>query len=168
MIAGIFGFLAVSVIAIVLWIVFIPVVIVVDSLKGQLEIMQRATFKLRLGFTVPPELRIFGVKTTLVTTGGRKSRKTSGGKTRKINRSVGSWLFLLRGCLRSLSLRKLIMDLDTGDVVLNAQMAPVMFFLSGNNVALSTNFNGRMYLYSEIELRLNKLLWTWVLFLTKK
>jgi hypothetical protein len=168
MIAGILSSVVVAVIALVLWILFTPVMIVVDSIEGQLEIARRATFIFRWGFKQPPELRMFGIKAPLLTSDQRRTKKPSAGRSKSINKSLGSWLFLLRGCLKSISIRKLIMNVDTGDVVLNAQMVPAMFFLSNDRITLSINFAGRVYMYTMIELRLNRLLWTWVLFLTKK
>jgi len=58
------------------------------------------------------------------------------------------------------------MDLD--DVVLNARMVPILFFLNTDTVSLNTNFSDRFYFRLEIDARVNKMLWTFFIFYLRK
>jgi hypothetical protein len=155
------------IVTILAWLVFTPVVLIADSSNKRIEIRQLGTFRFSWTPGAPAEFAILGFR-KMINTREAEHKQKEPAKKRRLRKSPESWLFLVRGCLKGVSLRKLVLNLDTGDVVLNAQLVPAMVLLSSRDVNLSTNFSGVVYLHMEIEARLNKLLWTGILFLTKK
>src|SRR5690606_14612110 len=97
-----------------------------------------------------------------------RPKKKTETKSRGLKKSAHAWFFLIRKGLSSFRLRKLWLDVDTDDVVLNAQLVPVMMLLNRGPVWMQTNYNGRVSLQLVAEGRLNKLLWAFLRFLTKK
>ena len=68
-------------------------------------------------------------------------------------------LSLAGDALRTLHIRKLELDLDTGDFPLNAWLVPVFSLAEGSNRQLRVNFNGVTSLYMDVRIRLGALLW---------
>jgi hypothetical protein len=65
-------------------------------------------------------------------------------------------MFLFKGVLNSFRVKRFILNIDVDDVVLNAQLIPILLLVSRGPVSMNTNFNGRNYLDLEVEGRLNK------------
>ncbi len=75
---------------------------------------------------------------------------------------------LLKGILRSITIKKLALDIDTDDVVYNAKLVPLCYSLSRGPVSLNMNFHGRVYACFNAEIKLYKIGWAFLLFFTKK
>lgn len=87
---------------------------------------------------------------------------------RKSQKSPEAWKFLIKGIAKSISIKKLLLNIDTDDVVLNAQLVPVLVMARTKTVNIATNFNGQLYAHVEMDTYLNKVLWIFIQFLTKK
>jgi hypothetical protein len=61
--------------------------------------------------------------------------------------------------IRSFRIRKLYLDLDTDDFILNAWMVPVFSSINSGNIRLRTNFEGTSSLVLDLRTRLGFLLW---------
>ena len=152
----------------IMWILFTPVVMVLDTDTARVEIQQTGTFSWHLTLGGPPVVRIFGINIRLKEAPRKNSSRRTSTKGRPISKSLNSWLFLIQRLLRAFHIRKFVADIDTGDVTLNAQLVPVAILISDDRLSLSTNFMGRNYLRAEVQVRLNRILWSFILFLTKK
>ncbi|HEY9489586.1 MAG TPA: hypothetical protein VIQ51_14685, partial [Chryseosolibacter sp.] len=154
----------------ILWIFFIPVCLRIDTDLDRYEVTQAGT--LNISFSPHEErrvrLKIFGCNVRI--SGKKKIRpRTAAKKSRPaIKRSTATWIFLMKGIKKSFRLRKLVWTMDLDDVVLNARMVPILFFLNTDTVSLNTNFSDRFYFRLEIDARVNKMLWTFFIFYLRK
>jgi hypothetical protein len=113
-------------------------------------------------------LRVFGIDVNIApheqppkAKSQLKEREKSG-----LKKSKEAWLAFIRSLAKSLSFKKFYLDIDTDNVVLNAQLIPLALFAQSRGVHLSTNFNGRVYAHVEVHTYLNKILWAYLKFLT--
>jgi hypothetical protein len=149
------------------WILFTPLELEVDTELANYQCYQRGTLRFWLASDFRPHLRVFGISVPL-----KGNKKTTELKTTKPNRkrsvSFRQWQALVARISRSIAITRFHLDLDTDDVVMNAQMVPVFFFLSRGPVQLNTNFEGRVYASVRAELKLYRIAWAFLLFFTKK
>lgn len=152
----------------ILWLLFMPITLLADSMAERYELRQPGTFTmtLRLGPEPFMELRVFGIRIPLT----RKKQGYGGGleKYQLPRRPLRNWIGLIRRSVESLRIRSLVMDIDTGDVVINAELVPIMAHYSRGPISMRTNFQGRVFVHAEIQTRLNRLLWIIIQFLSKK
>ena len=150
-----------------------PVSLYVDTDRGRYEIFQRPAFKffaMIKNETIVPQLQIAGINVPLQSKGKttiKNDRKKSKSKT-TFRRSASAWRFLIERSLKSFEVKQIIVDLDTDNVILNAQLVPVLLLASHGPVQLSANFNGRVYFHLEVKNRPAKILWIFLQFLIKK
>lgn len=156
------------------WILFVPVSILVNTDADHYRISQPGVFSLEAHFhpEFTWEVRMLGIRLDL--TGSNKKYKLTKKVTPQVEKhktkkkSKEAWLLLIRGMVKSFHLTTFHLTIDTGDVVLNAKLIPVMYMISRGPVSLATNFHGRVYLYVNAEARLYRIIWTLIQFLTKK
>ena len=156
----------------------VPVSLYIDTDENRYEVFQRPVFRFFLSTgdnAISPRLQLAGIRIPLQSK--EKARKTGGvdKSTRKkpkrksrFKRSASAWRFLAERAAKSFHVREAVLDVDTDDVVLNAQLVPVFFWASRGPVHLNTNFNGRVYVHIRACTRLARLLWVFIRFLTKK
>lgn len=159
---------------VLLWILFTPVRLFIDTDSSRYELVQRGVFFMAVhpGEKFTLDLRIFGISlpNSEKSSEKRKPEKkvTLKKKPAGLKRSLRAWRFLVKEVIKSFQVNNLIIDIDTDDVALNAQLVPVALLASHYPVQVSTNFCGRVYLHMEVIARLNKLLWIFIRFLIKK
>lgn len=159
----------------ILWIVFVPVYIIMNTRKEFYSIHQAGTFRISLhpnqreflkvrvlGFTIPRSTNQTVKKKAL-----NEGKVIHKGKRRK-RKSFAAWQFLFRGILESFECKRLNCTVDSGDVVLNAQLVPLMVAMNRGVVQMSVNFRGESDMDLIILCRTNKVIWTVIRFLTKK
>lgn len=88
----------------------------------------------------------------------RRKKKDPAKKRRKFRMPSGG-LSLAGDALRCVRIRKLELDIDTGDFPLNAWLVPVFSLAEGSNRHLRVNFNGDTSLLLDIRIRLGVMLW---------
>ncbi|MBX2961567.1 MAG: hypothetical protein KF687_03590 [Cyclobacteriaceae bacterium] len=154
-----------------------PIVLYIDSEKQRYEVYQFPVLKFFIDpGTLKPRLNILGLAVPISSGKGEKKppfkkneihhkEKKSGGI---FSKSVHAWRFLIQGAIKSFSVKRLILLLDTDDVVLNAKLTPVCMLATRGPYTLQTNFEGRVYFHLEILNKPGKLLWIFLQFLTKK
>lgn len=158
-----------------LWLLFVPFYIRIDTISGRYEFYQPVSFGLLYGehgWTV----RVLGINMQAKPSPDKKPEQPTPGKTgearRKKNlfarRSFASWCAFVTRIVKSFHVRQLDVDLDTGDVVVNAQLVPVMLLLSRDQVSLRTNFDGRVSARVLVWVRLSSLVWAFILFTLNK
>ena len=151
----------------------VPISLYIDTDQGRYEISQRPAFRffaIMKNDTIVPQMQIAGMNVPLQSKRklpSKKERKKSRGKT-TFRRSVSAWRFLIERSLKSFAIKQAVVDLDTDNVVLNAQLVPLFLWASQGPIQLSTNFNGRVYFHLEVRSRPAKILWIFLRFLTKK
>lgn len=153
---------------------FTPVFLYVDTDQGCYEVFQTPVFRFFVVIkngTIAPQLQLAGLNVPLHSKEKTKPAK-KGDKKRKnksgFKKSASTWRFLIERSLRSFDIQRAIVDLDTDNVVLNAQLVPIFFWASHGRVQLTTNFHGRVYFHLEARNRPVSILWIFFQFLTKK
>lgn len=86
---------------------------------------------------------------------------------KKINYFNQHLLPFIRRIIRSIQVKKFWIDMDTDDVVLNAQLVPVCFFMSHGPIQFNINNSGRMAAEISAQIRINRIVWAIILFITK-
>lgn len=156
----------------VLWIVFTPVYLSINTDLEQYEIRQAGTLRISFHPWHSPaiRLRVFGFTINMTKKEKRTRPEPAKGRKEKwaVKRSASAWLSLQRGIFKSFRLRKLVCTVDLDDVVATAKMVPVVMLLNRGVVSFSTNFMNRNFLCLEIQGRVYKILWTTIRFFTKK
>lgn len=153
------------------WIIFVPVWLNVDTRSGQYEMRQLGTFRLSLHPTHVPAIRLTVIGLS-VPIGGKPEREPRKPVKKKsgwrLKRSRDAWRYLVRGILRSLHVKKFILEVDVGDVVINALLVPAVMLVNRGVVFVATNFDDRNFLVTRMQVRVNRIVWTFLRFLTKK
>jgi len=80
-----------------------------------------------------------------------KSKKKSSEKPGKIN--------MIRKAIQTLHIRKLKLDIDTNDFMLNAALVPAFSTVNNRNILLQVNFEGNLSLHLETRTHIGSLLW---------
>ncbi|HEX5168302.1 MAG TPA: hypothetical protein VFW11_03965 [Cyclobacteriaceae bacterium] len=150
-----------------------PIVLYIDTDENRFELFQAPVFKFFFHFgkdKFSPHMQLVGVNVPLEAK-EKKTKKLPARKhkTRKhFHRSSAAWRFVIQRIIKSFTIKRFIVDLDTDDVVLNAQLVPLFLALSRGPATLSSNFSGRVYFHLQAENRPVRLLWIFIQFLTKK
>jgi len=159
----------VLIMVLVIWIIFVPVYLRIDTQNNIYLISQYGTFHLSFFPLQKPHMRmeVFGIRLP----DSNRLKKDSESKAKKkpfIKRSFQSWSYLIRGLINSFRIIKLRGTADLDDVVLHSQFYAIYPFINRGPVQLTSNLNDIYYLDLIIEARLNKMLYTFIIFLTKK
>lgn len=159
------------ILALLLWVIFTPVYVRVDTTIDLYEVSQAGTIRMSLhpGEDTLFSMRVFGLQVPVKAS--EKPKKKPGERPKKksrFKRSASAWRYMIGGVLRSFTLQRLACSIDPDNVVLNAQLVPVLMLVNRGPVSINTNFNGQYYLQLRVKARLNRLLWTFIRFLTKK
>ncbi len=151
---------------------FSPIVVYIDTEKNRYVVTQFPviSFSLRVEQnSLTPHFKLLGMNIPITKKEKArprlKTKKTQGSKFKK---SIPAWRFLADNMARSFTLKKFVLDIDTDDVVLNAQLVPLFLFASGGPRMLTTNFNGRVYLHLHLQNHPARLVGIFIQFLTKK
>jgi len=94
----------------------------------------------------------------LAKTGKSKAKpKKPGGKRRLIKFSEGKQI--ISYVVRSIRIRKLLLDIDTDDFMLNAWLVPAFSMVNSRDIQMRVNFEGTSSLLLDLRTRLGTLLW---------
>lgn len=160
------GWILFLIIGLILWIIFTPVFLIIDTRKNRYELYQVGTFHLSFD---PGELPLFKVRIFgILIPPSRPSEKSNGKKRPFLKRSIQAWIFLIKGLLKSLKIKRLVGTIDWDDFVLHSQFYAISPFINQGTVQVTSNLDNNYYLNLIIEGKLNKMLYTFIIFLTKK
>lgn len=155
--------------AILGWVLFVPLVVDLDSDRATCEVRHPGTLRFRLTKELKPQLSLFGIPIPLSTKGETSnSAKEKKGKTKTPSVSPTQFPAFIRRIVDSITIRRLAIDIDMDDVVLNAKLIPLFYTLSHGPVHLQTNFRGRVYGSLLGNVRLYKIAWAFIMLFTKK
>ncbi|ERM84684.1 hypothetical protein P872_23530 [Rhodonellum psychrophilum GCM71 = DSM 17998] len=165
----VFGWVLLLILGLISWIIFVPIYLKIDTQKELYIISQMGTFHLSFTPGERPNFKVsvFGV---LIPESKKYPKKPDIKKKRKpfLKRSMQSWLFLIKGLLKSFRIKRLVGTFDLDDVLLHSQLYAIYPFINRGPVQLISNLNNNYFLDLIIEGRLNKMLFTFLVFLTKK
>ncbi len=150
------------------WLIFWPWVVEVDTSCNRYQFYQMGTVRFWFTKEFQPCLRLFGITVPLkggVKKGPAKKHVTPKKKKRQFR--IQHVLDLWNGIVHSIRVNWFYLDLDTDDVVLNAQLVPVFLWMSQGPIHLTTNFEGRVCSRLRAELKLYRMGWAFLLFYIK-
>jgi hypothetical protein len=154
--------------AVFAWLLFWPWVVEVDTARNTYQFYQLGTVRFWLTTGFQPHLRILGISVPMKS--GEKERPIKQhaiSKKKKRPFHFQHLLDLWNGIIHSITVNWFYLDVDTDDVVLNAQLVPAFLWLSRGPIRLTTNFEGRVYSRFRAELKLYRIGWAFLLFSIK-
>ncbi len=161
------GYIIIALILLLLcWILFVPVMVRINSHTGYLGITLPGIFN---GYLVPGDERfririwIFFIPIQIDPFKPGKNRRNP---KKKPSRKKRQWFNRLgngkqfKKVSRAIWIRKLDLDIDTDDVMLNASLVPAFTMINANSrLNMQVNFEGTLYLDLDVRTRLSMLLW---------
>jgi hypothetical protein len=139
---------------VVMWILIMPLSLHLkfNTETGFVRVVQPGTFGL---LVLLPELRteftIFGIRiTTRSSPSPEKEPQKKKKKSKFIQRPLKDWVMLLDSIRQSFHVRRLHVDVDSGDVVTNAKLLAMPLWLCHAPCQLTVNFQGALYADVEI------------------
>jgi len=161
------GYIIIALILLLLcWILFVPVMVRINTQTGHLGITLPGIFNVYL---VPGDerfrirIRVFFIpfKIDPFKPGKdrRKRKKNPAKKNQQWLSRMGNGKQFMK-VTRAIWIRKLDMDMDTDDVMLNAWLVPAFTVVNANTrLNMQVNFEGNLYLDLDVRTRLSMLLW---------
>lgn len=153
---------------IISFILWTPIMLIVDTTVGQYEIRMRGVASCSLHFEEYKPLlflKIFGWTKIFDPTSDKREKRTSKQeKVTKVKKRVPYQKVMkkAKAILFSFRVRYLYLDLDTDDYVLNGLLYPAALMLSRKNATFNINFVGVTQLQLLIENRLGKILFAYL------
>lgn len=149
------------------WILFNPITLDLDTDHNRYKLYQRGIFNASLAIdTMKIQVSIFGIRITT-----RQRASSDSDRHRKKTKSKSDFRTyrpLITKLIRRINLNRLILDIDTDDVVLNAKLVPVCLLLNGSNRSFYINFSGRLYFHLKATVYLYQLLYEFISFKLKQ
>ena len=154
-----------SLIAFLLWILLGPVTLFLNTDTSRYHLVLPGIFKA----VVVPSAEIFHIRGWIFFIPFRYNPflgkreiskgkpKKPGGKRRLIKFSEGKQI--ISYAVRSIRIRKLLLDIDTDDFMLNAWLTTAFSMVNSRDVQMRVNFEGTSSLLLDLRTRLGKLLW---------
>jgi hypothetical protein len=154
----------------------VPIIVYVDTAEGRYEVKVKGlvTFSVEGRWPFRPQVKVLGMTVRQKARRGKEMKvekriKKEKKKTSFLSRKTfRAWWFLISRALRSFQIKSLVINIDTGDVVSNARLVPWFVLLSRGPLHLQTNFQGHVFVHSEVQNRLARLVWIFFQFLIKK
>ncbi len=157
------------------WILVAPVIMFIDTAVQRYQVTMPGIFAMR----VVPSDTLFYLRFRLLfipfrfdpLKAGSHGKKRKRGKAetgKKRRRGPGKFPGgpgMVRDLAGGFRVRKLHMNIDTEDVVVNAWLVPVFTALNTENIRMQINFEGDASLLMDLRTRLGRLLW---IFLTNR
>jgi len=152
------------------WILFGPVILSIDTNYGIYKLSLPGVISVRFDpgstkypvrawlFFIPIRINPFSIQ-------GKKTAKQQTNKPAKRKSSFKHGRKFAQRMLKVIRIKKLELDLDTDDFLLNAWLIPAFAAVNNNNnINLQVNFEGLLFLKLDIRTRIGTILW---LFITK-
>jgi hypothetical protein len=152
-------------IALLLWILLGPVIIFLNSDSNRYLLILPGIFKVVVTpssglilikgwiFFIPFKYMPFQGKT-----GKRRERPRKPGKKWSPQKFAGSKQ-IISDVARSIRIRKLFLDIDTDDFMLNAWLIPAFSLVNSGSIQMRVNFEGTSSVVLDLRTRMGTLLW---------
>lgn len=95
-------------------------------------------------------------------------KKTRSARQGRAGKSVSAWTDLFTRIMRSFRCKRFVCNVDTDDVVLNAQLFPVGYFISRGPAVINVNFERKYLLDIWIRVYVHRMLWAFIRFYLNK
>ena len=164
-----FWYIFISVILLtLLWILFGPVIIFINTDRNLYHVSLPGIFRASL---VPSDelfyLRfwIFFLPYTFHPFRSRRKGKKKGSARvprKRSRRKIRGGIKTAADAVRSFRIRRLRMDIDTDDFMLNAWLIPAFSMVNNENLQLRVNFEGNLSLQLDMRTRIGTLLWIFI------
>ena len=145
----------------ILWIMLGPVIIFMDTGSNQYRISLPGVITLMVVLAEGQILIrgwIFFVPFKFDPFKKRRQKK----KSKKRSGSIR----VVRKIVAAFRIRKLLLDIDTDDMILNAWLVPVFSMVNSEDIQMQVNFQGNGYLHLDLRTRIGAILW--ILFQNRK
>ena len=158
-------------ILLLLWILVAPVIILLDTANNRYLLALPGIFKamvvpsehlfhirgriLFIPFTYNPFLRKPDKK--------KKDKKDEESTKKRRPKKIFRDLKLVIHILGSLRIRKLKLDIDTDDFILNAWLIPVFSIVDSENIQMRANFEGHASMLLDLRIRIGTILWIYIM-----
>jgi hypothetical protein len=154
--------------SLVVFLIFTPIVLKIDSYNNQYYIqvwgIAKCSFLWRDGIVMEVKMpfRKFYINPFAPT--GKKEKKKSKPKPKRKRkkRSGKGSLKIMLSVLRSFKVKKFSLDIDTSDMIWNAYLYPVFFFLNSEKAHLNINYTGQVGILIHLENRLSRIIWVFI------
>ena len=159
------------IVALLFWILLGPVIIHADTEGNRYFLTLPAVFRAEL----VPDKELFGVRVWIFfipfrinpfkqSRGKKVEKKVKPKKKRKKRMGIKSMIQLMREMIGSFRIRKLNLDLDTDDFILNSYLVPVFSGINyrnsdRENINMQVNYEGRMSVLLNVRFSMGHLLW---------
>jgi hypothetical protein len=156
------------IVAILLWILLGPVIIFLDTDRDRYFLALPGIFKA----AVEPAEELFHIRGWILFIPFRynpflrKKRKRQ--KRAEVvpaimrPKKISGGMRMAADAVRSFRIRKLVLDIDTDDFMLNAWLVPVFSFVNNKNIEMRVNFEGTASMHLEMRNRMATLLWIFI------
>jgi hypothetical protein len=106
-----------------IWTIFTPVYLNIDTRKNLYKLSQTGTFHLSFCPGERPllKMKVFGI----LIPQSRTSKKTKDKRRPFIKKTIQAWIFLIKGLVKSLKLKRLAGTVDLDDFVLHSQFCAI-------------------------------------------
>jgi len=151
-----------------LWLLFGPVILLANSAGNRYQLSLPGIF---LAVLVPSD-GLFHVRGRILFVpykffpfkGGKKKKKEKKDAVtgKKKFRFPRGGLGMARDMAGTIRIKRLEMDIDTDDFLLNAWLVPVFSVIDSSNIRMSVNFEGVFTLLADMRIRLGALLWAFI------
>jgi hypothetical protein len=152
-----------------LWILMGPVILSVNTERKRYQLMLPGVVQARVVYTeevlilkgwiffIPFRINPFRIK------GKKKEKKDRVSKAKKkSSRKIGN-IRSIKDAFRAFRIRKLHMNIDTDDFMMNAWLIPAFSAVNnGRNVQMQVNFEGNMFLDLDLRTRIGSLAWIFI------
>jgi len=152
-------------IALLLWFLFAPVILFLNTDSSRYHLVLPGIFKavvvpstdifyIRVWiFFIPFRIRPFQSKTRK-----RKEKSRKPGRKWPLKKFTGGKQ-MISSVIRSMRIRKLSLEIDTDDFLLNAWLVPFFSSMNSENIQMRVNFEGTSSLILDLRARIGTLLW---------
>ncbi len=149
-------------VALLLWILLGPVIIFLNTDTNRYLLVLPGVIKLVL----VPNAELFHIRGWVFFIPfkynpfkGRKKEKPEKPKIKAKPRKLSGNIQMMIDAVRSFRIKKLFLDFDTDDFILNAWLVPAFSYVNSENIRMRVNFEGNSSLILDLRLRLGALLW---------
>jgi len=160
------GYIIISLmIAFLLWFLFAPVILFLNTDSSRYHLVLPGIFKA----VVVPSSDIFHIRIWIFfipfrihpfrsKAGKRKEKSRKPGRKWRLKKFAGGKQ-MISSVIRSMRIRKLSLDFDTDDFLLNAWLVPLFSSMNSENIQMRVNFEGTSSLILDLRARIGTLLW---------
>lgn len=142
-------------------ILFVPIILRIDTRNQQYYLQLKGIVMCSVmwkdGIRIRVKLPFYSFEIDPIKSWPKKKKKK-----RKRSRSSAVPVSRILSVLRSFDVKEFRLDLDTSDVIWNAYLFPVFFFLNSRGIQSRINYNGQNQLVIHIENRLSNMAWAFL------